>query len=295
MLYTVYEAHWGLRRDSDFYQQLGLAHSASEREIKSRFRRLAALYHPDKILQTPGSDVLFRNLKTAQDILLNPAARFAYDRFGFRSATWQNCSTVQDYVSFGITQNVISYAVVSVLLYFLSLFGILDWGRYWRWLILVSLAVFECYVVSRPYKPWAVRALNSFLTILGQPAYLPFQLIEMLHQCMTALFLAFSQIGPLLEDPNESSKAEDSEEMLQLQTERVSKIALVANTEATRMMGLEMAPFVGDKEAIANVQSKVKHWLVQNTIKADPMVRDALGNVMKKRRTDAPAGGRGNR
>ncbi len=60
-------------------------------------------------------------------------------------------------------------------------------------------------------------------------------------------------------------------------------------------MGMEMSPFVGDNEALMEVKGKVKEWLVQNTIRADPEVRDALGNLLKRRRTDAPAGARGNR
>ena len=65
--------------------------------------------------------------------------------------------------------------------------------------------------------------------------------------------------------------------------------------EATRLMGMEMSPFVGDNEALRDVKGKVKEWLVQNTIRSDPEVRDALGTLLKRRRTDAPAGARGNR
>ena len=59
-------------------------------------------------------------------------------------------------------------------------------------------------------------------------------------------------------------------------------------------MGMEMSPFVGDQAALKVVQGKVKEWLVQNTIRNDPMVRDALGNELQKRRV-APAGARGTR
>ncbi|KAJ2994663.1 hypothetical protein NUW58_g1489 [Xylaria curta] len=53
-----------------------------------------------------------------------------------------------------------------------------------------------------------------------------------------------------------------------------------------------MAPFAGDPEAVTDMRSKLKEWLVQNTIRADPMVRDALGRSLQKRRVDAPAGAR---
>ena len=56
-----------------------------------------------------------------------------------------------------------------------------------------------------------------------------------------------------------------------------------------------MAPFAGDEEMLASLKGKIKEWLVQNTIRADPMVRDALGRSLQKRRVDAPAGAKGNR
>ena len=53
-----------------------------------------------------------------------------------------------------------------------------------------------------------------------------------------------------------------------------------------------MAPFVGDEKGVKEVQSRIKEWLVQNTIRADPEVRDAMGRVMGRRRDGAPAGAR---
>jgi hypothetical protein len=56
-----------------------------------------------------------------------------------------------------------------------------------------------------------------------------------------------------------------------------------------------MAAFAGDEQGIRDVKSKLKEWLVQNTIRGDPEVRDAMGRVMSRRRADAPYGARGNR
>lgn len=68
LLYTIYEADWDIRRASDFYQDLGIPHTATEKEIKSRFRRLAAIYHPDKVSSsTPGSEDFFVHLRLAQE------------------------------------------------------------------------------------------------------------------------------------------------------------------------------------------------------------------------------------
>lgn len=56
-----------------------------------------------------------------------------------------------------------------------------------------------------------------------------------------------------------------------------------------------MAPFKGDAGVVANLQARMREWLVQNTIRSDPTVRDALGTPFKKRRIDAPSGAQGNR
>ena len=62
--------------------------------------------------------------------------------------------------------------------------------------------------------------------------------------------------------------------------------------EATRLLGLDMAPFVGDGDGVNDLKTKLKEWLVQNTIRNDPEVRDAMGKVMGRRRLGAPAGAR---
>lgn len=62
--------------------------------------------------------------------------------------------------------------------------------------------------------------------------------------------------------------------------------------EAGRLLALEMAPVAGDEGGQNDMKGKVREWLVQNTIRADPEVRDAIGRFMQKRRIGAPAGAR---
>ena len=51
-----------------------------------------------------------------------------------------------------------------------------------------------------------------------------------------------------------------------------------------------MAPFSGDEQNLKYMRVKVKEWLVQNTIRNDPEVRDVIGKMIGKRRLGAPAG-----
>lgn len=135
LLYTVVEADWEIRRKGDFYQDLGVSPDVDDRGIKSRFRRLAALHHPDKIAQNSpesraDSDNFFVHLKLAQDTLLDPTKRFAYDRFGPDSTSWRHCSSIRDYLLVGL-QDMAPYYIFG--LGFMAVVGFtsyLEWGRY---------------------------------------------------------------------------------------------------------------------------------------------------------------------
>lgn len=301
LLYTIYEADWEIRRASDFYQDLGLPYSSTDRDIKSRFRRLASKYHPDKVSSTSSNpnaaEGYFVHLKTAQDTLLNPAKRFAYERFGPDVLGWQRCSSVRDYVMQGLQQTLPYYGAAAIFMYMLGLLGYLEWGKYWRWLTIVSLCAFELHTITRPYFPTlATNILNPILTTFSlHPPYLPFQLIQLARKISITLYIAFSQIGPLLQAPTTVEPNGTPEAQLKQQLDRLKATAQVADVEASRLIGLEMSPFAGDEQAVKGMKAKTQEWLIQNTIRNDPMVRDAMGNVLKRRRVDAPAGARGNR
>jgi hypothetical protein len=297
LLYTIYEADWDIRRASDFYQDLGVPHSASEREIKSRFRRMAAIHHPDKVQSTSSSDAYFVHLKQAQDILLDPAKRFAYERFGPAMVEWQRCSSIRDYLVHGLQSVLPYYGVAAVFMYILGMLGYMNWGKYWRWLTLVILCVFELHAISRPYFPvFAVKVLNPLLTTFtNHPPYLPFQLIQLARKMSVTLYIAFSQIGPLLQPPTQAAQAADPEVQLRQNLDRLEATAKTAEAEVTRLFQMEMTPFVGDRQLVRSLEGKISTWLVQNTVRNDPEVRDAIGRSFQKRRVDAPAGAKGNR
>lgn len=66
--------------------------------------------------------------------------------------------------------------------------------------------------------------------------------------------------------------------------------------EVGRLLQLEMSPLVGDEQGMGELRGKVREWLVTNTIRADPEVRDAMGRVLQRRRGGGVmARGRGGR
>src|ERR1044072_760674 len=67
--------------ERDYYDVLGVSRDASEAEIKKAFRRLARRLHPD-VSEEPDSEVRFREISEAYEVLSNAETRQLYDRFG---------------------------------------------------------------------------------------------------------------------------------------------------------------------------------------------------------------------
>ncbi|KAK0735640.1 hypothetical protein B0T21DRAFT_312842 [Apiosordaria backusii] len=311
LLYTIYEADHDIQSTPTFYSSLGVPLTATEKEIKSRFRRLAALFHPDKIKDTtqPISDAntYFVHLQLAQDTLTNPTKRFAYDRFGPEAiTTWQHCSSVADYVYRGFKSLIPYYTLFALSMYAFGLLGYLDWGKFERWLILALLFLFESTSVTRPHPPlFLTKFINPLVTYLpNRQPYLQFQAVTLAKKLALTTYLAFSQIGPLITADTTSGNivvdkngkgAGNEEQALRQGLERLETSVKRLDVDATNLLQLELAPFAGDEKAMGETWKRVREWLVHNTIRSDPMVRDAMGRSLARRRGDAPVGARGTR
>ena len=75
----------------NYYELFGVNPNATIREIRIAYRRMAEVYHPDKLRELPGKireegEDIMRLLNEAKSILMNPERRLEYDVVrGYRS------------------------------------------------------------------------------------------------------------------------------------------------------------------------------------------------------------------
>ncbi len=70
----------------DYYATLGVAKTASDKEIKQAFRKLARKYHPDVNPGDKAAEARFKEINEANEVLGDPEKRKKYDELG---ANWR--------------------------------------------------------------------------------------------------------------------------------------------------------------------------------------------------------------
>lgn len=88
----------------DYYKILGVGKSASEAEIKSAYRKLAKLHHPDKNPGDKKAEEKFKEINEAYEVLGDPSKRAKYDELGTSYAHYQQFGGQPDWESFWRSQ-----------------------------------------------------------------------------------------------------------------------------------------------------------------------------------------------
>jgi molecular chaperone DnaJ len=71
----------------DYYSILGINRSASDKDVKQAYRRLARKYHPDVNPGDKSAEARFKEINEAYEVLSDTEKRKKYDQFG---SQWQN-------------------------------------------------------------------------------------------------------------------------------------------------------------------------------------------------------------
>lgn len=66
----------------DYYKILGIAKTATEKEIKTAYRKLARKFHPDINPDNKDAEINFKKINEANQVLSDPENRKKYDKYG---------------------------------------------------------------------------------------------------------------------------------------------------------------------------------------------------------------------
>jgi molecular chaperone DnaJ len=77
----------------DLYEVLGIKREASEKEIRSAYRRLARKYHPDVNPGDKTAEAKFKEINNAHEILSDQEKRRKYDKYGDQ---WQYADQIEE-------------------------------------------------------------------------------------------------------------------------------------------------------------------------------------------------------
>ncbi|USP79315.1 hypothetical protein yc1106_06589 [Curvularia clavata] len=300
-VFTIYETDFNLQRSSNAYHDLGVPVDIDDGGLNSRFRKLTIRYHPDKIGQNVDREMAnnyYVHLKHARDIILDPVKRFAYDRFGPDILNQcRDCLTTKEFIDSALLASAMTYAGLLILLIGANGLGFLRDGVYWRYLGLLAVATFEMRTAMRPDHPaFLSKYLNPLVTSTNvRPPYLPFQLITIMKKTCISLTQFLALLTPLYRvDPqNPSEPTDDSDESRHAQLNRLAQFVAESNKDANRLLELESVPYRDNEKAKSELREALKKYMVQNVVHQEKEVRNAMGEVMRRRRTGAPHGAQG--
>ena len=149
---------------------------------------------------------------------------------------------------------------------------------------LTVIIVLESYTITRAYHPpFLTNFVNPILSLTNiHPPYLPFQALALARRISISIFIAISQLAPLLKNPTMAANAK-ADTVTHQQLDRLTALAKALDIETKRLLGLEISPFHQDEQAETRAKDQLKAWLVRNEIRNERGVSEAIARAIQRR------------
>src|SRR5471032_724146 len=79
----------------DYYSILGVPRTATEKDVRTAFRKLARQHHPDIKPGDKAAEARFKEINEANEVLSDPAKRSKYNQLGPNWEAFSNAGTSQ--------------------------------------------------------------------------------------------------------------------------------------------------------------------------------------------------------
>lgn len=323
LLYTLTQSLYDIKLAGDFYTLLSLSPStATDKEIRTRVRRLAARYHPDKISSDDQiGQKIYLQLRLASETLTNPSHRYAYTHFGPSILTHlpkpEDSSTSQPFnpkqlsletahlVILALKQKIPSYLLSLLFVVVLNTFLLpsRQGGKYWRYLILAASFALETYLITHdtPTLPLVLSTPLHYiqdytsLSSLLPPHLLPFQLLNLTSSLALSLNIFISQISALYPTPStlDTNDPAALQTWLTALTTNLSTLSTQTariDAEASTLLQTQFVPYKGDPASVRDLRRGMKEGMVIGGVKMHPEVQGAVRRVLERRKRAVQGG-----
>lgn len=317
--YLVYNFHdAAVSMPSNYYELLDVDPTADENALKLAFRQFARKNHPDRVGQH--GEALFMEVRDAFEALKNPITRFAYDRFGPEALQWTQCTTLREFIRYGLMQSVGFHIVSACFLLLVSAVGKPSYVAFWRYLLFAAVFIYELtYILNPSIHPPSDISVSSDLFIGPRqpaPMYLfaalwprrvPYQHVRFLHSLFMFMSIALSRVAPVLFPPPTDDHA--NAERLRGEVERIVMLSKMVERDLSSQIHTELHSVHGPKTGtqptaatftnlspceepadavIELLTAQMENMIIETQLMDGGPLKSAVDNAVERRRRVVP-------